>query len=94
MSTFRSDFKGFSRNLAASVLIAASLGCWTGCVLDSTADGKSPDTEVTGAEVGNQIPEAQSNAPVNGVPKGCTREWSATAHDSVLFCADIRPPKP
>jgi hypothetical protein len=90
----RSGFHGFARNLAASGLIAAALGCWTGCVLDSAADGKTTDTEAAGSEVGTKILQTPSDAPVNGLPKGCTREWSAAAHDSVVFCADIRPPKP
>ncbi len=34
------------------------------------------------------------SAPDNGIPKGCTREWDQSANDSLLFCPDIRPPKP
>lgn len=34
------------------------------------------------------------SVPGNGIPKGCTREWSSTANDSLLYCPDIRPPKP
>lgn len=94
MSTSRSGFKEFTRNLAASGMIAAALGCWTGCVLDSDANAKNAGPEASGSEAAATLPQNQSDTPVNGVPRGCTREWSATAHDSVVFCPDIRPPKP
>ncbi|MEO6097737.1 MAG: hypothetical protein ABIW76_19620 [Fibrobacteria bacterium] len=80
--------------MAASGLIAAALGCWTGCVLDSASDGKSAGPEATGSESATTTLKTRSPEPVNGVPMGCTREWSSTAHDSVIFCPDLRPPKP
>jgi hypothetical protein len=95
MSVHRSGFKAFASNLAVSGLVAAALGCWTGCIMEPAETmGLNAKTETTGSDINTQGQEKPTDASVNGIPRGCSREWSAAAHDSVVFCADIRPPKP
>jgi hypothetical protein len=74
---------------AAMALFLAWLG---GCVLDpASGSGTAADPSSGSNALRDQSP-AQPQAP--GVPRGCTRVYSAAAMDSVLNCPDIRPPKP
>jgi hypothetical protein len=55
-----------------------------------------PAQETAEASTATTEPNALRDQPVpyNGIPRGCTREWSPAANDSLLYCPDIRPPKP
>jgi hypothetical protein len=64
-----------------------------GCLLDAPASDASAAATATAPtmETNAQQDQAQTSSRV---PKGCTLEWSAAAMDSVIYCPDIRPPKP
>lgn len=59
------------------------------CVDPGTAAGPRADEAPAPAQALQESPSRN-----DGVPPGCTREWSPAAADSVLNCPDLRPPAP
>ncbi|MDB5105505.1 MAG: hypothetical protein JWP91_3194 [Fibrobacteres bacterium] len=85
--------KGLIGRIAVTAGLLMSLGMWGGCLMDPSSDDSGVSTEADPAS-GSKALRDQSPVQADGVPRGCTREWSETARDSVLFCPDIRPPSP
>ena len=87
--------KQTARRVAMSASLLGAAFFWGGCLMDGSASAeKSPAAQET--EVGSKSlrDQTSSGSRADGVPEGCRLEWSSTAHDSVVFCPDIRPPKP
>jgi hypothetical protein len=82
-----------AKRIALAFLLAVSASAWQGCVMDSSSGSEfqSPAADPgTGAKTLLENP----SDPSDGIPHGCSREWSSSVHDSVLYCPDIRPPQP
>lgn len=86
MATLRSQRPALAAALA--ICLAAGAGCVMDPSLDRT-DAPSMSSETAAA------PTALRDQQVtrNGIPPGCTREWSEASMDSVLYCPDIAPPR-
>ncbi|MDB5050833.1 MAG: hypothetical protein JWO30_3904 [Fibrobacteres bacterium] len=93
MSVTQRYRNGIAKRLARAAAFAFCLGV-CGCLMDSPSDG-SADAAATATDpgVGPKALRDQS-APDTGIPRGCTREWNQAAMDSLLYCPDVRPPKP
>jgi hypothetical protein len=81
------------KRMAASAALAFGVVALGGCLPDepaseaaATAPASDPSLETNAKQ--DRTPSS------TGVPKGCAREWSAAAMDSVLYCPDIPPPRP
>ncbi len=59
--------------------------------MDGSASTDESTNPAATRETGSK---ALRDAPADGIPQGCSLQWSSTAHDSLLYCPDIRPPKP
>jgi hypothetical protein len=82
-----------AKRVALSFLLAVSAAAWQGCLMDP-ASGSEPRPAATDPDAGAKTLQEKPSLPANGIPLGCSRQWSSTVHDSVMFCPDIRPPKP
>lgn len=80
---------GIAGRLSLYATLILCLGAFGGCLVQPAVE----TTEVTTAKTEPNSLRDQSVSN-NGIPKGCTREWSPAANDSLLYCPDIRPPKP
>jgi hypothetical protein len=82
-----------AKRIALSLLLAVSAAAWQGCLMDPAS---GPESQSPAADPGAGAKTLQETPPIpaDGVPRGCSRQWSSTAHDSVLYCPDPRPPKP
>jgi hypothetical protein len=80
---------GIAGRLSLYATLTFCLGIFGGCLMQPAPETSEVPTATT-------QPNAlrDQSLPDNGVPKGCTREWSPAANDSLLYCPDIRPPKP
>jgi hypothetical protein len=81
-----------TKRLALFCALAMGMSMFAGCVMDPS---ENADIAPTGASVSEPaakagiVPKSASTDP-----DGCGREWSATAMEWVVICADIRPAKP
>ncbi|HKP97445.1 MAG TPA: hypothetical protein VJ385_16995 [Fibrobacteria bacterium] len=91
--TFPPRPRGIAKRLALSAAFAFCAGVCGGCLMDpASADGQAAPAESDASAEPTALRDQSASVP--GVPRGCSREWSATAMDSVLYCPDVRPPKP
>lgn len=82
-----------AKRLALSFLLAVAAAAWQGCFLDP-ASGQEPQASAADPQAGAKTLQENPTTPTGGIPRGCSLQWSSTAHDSVMFCPDPRPPKP
>lgn len=83
-----------AKRLASATAIACCAAFAGGCVMDAPSQASAAEAPaLVDPGLGAKTSPNQT-APENGIPRGCTREWSASAMDSVLYCPDIRPPEP
>jgi hypothetical protein len=85
--------KPVSKRFAISFLLAVSAAAWQGCLMDPASGAESRPTSAD-PDAGAKILPVKPSLPADGLPLGCSREWSPAVHDSVLYCPDIRPPNP
>ena len=77
--------------IAFALALAVAAAAWQGCVMDAAPGSQSADSD---PDAGAKTLLENPKAPPDGIPVGCSRQWSDIKHDSVLFCPDLRPPKP
>lgn len=90
MSVTSRYYPGIAGRLTRYAAFVLCLNICGGCLMQPSSESADASPRVT------TEPKAlrDQSAPDNGIPKGCTRQWSQAANDSLLFCPDIRPPKP
>jgi hypothetical protein len=78
-----------SRRLAPWLALLAAGGL--AACMESAASATGPQSAPTAAGAQTLDPKPAARP---GVPEGCTREWSNSKRDSVLYCPDLPPPSP
>lgn len=82
-----------AKRIALSFLLALSAAAWQGCLMDQVS-GSEPQSSATNPDAGAKTLPEKPSIPADGVPPGCSRQWNSSVHDSVMYCPDLRPPKP
>ena len=86
----------FAKRFALATLLSVSAASWQGCLMEpadpaSAQESRSPASD---PQAGAKTLQENPPAPADGIPRGCSRQWSSTDHDSVMYCPDPRPPRP
>lgn len=79
-----------ANRIAFTFILTIAAAAWQGCVMDADKGSQSAKSD---PEAGAKTLQEKPLAPSDGIPLGCSRQWSSTAHDSVMFCPDLRPPR-